>query len=175
MMQRDEALKFLNIMLPMISLNMERDGHLMPVAFMLVSLSPETGERLPQPSLSITPLPWKSQEEKLYMQDQLKLVAQRYEAVLVILATEAWYADGLPPEKVKEADAYVEEHGSLEHFPGVGERIIVRLEYSTTAEFWEANIERVEGHVHVDAFENTVKDLPASILNTGVDNPTLTN
>lgn len=171
---QDGARKFMDIVMPMVSMHLERDGYLLPVAFMLVRRSPETGERLDKLTFTISPLPWRNQAEKLYMTDQIKRVAKTHEAEMVILATEVWYADGLTPEQVKEADAYVRKHGSMEGFPGVKERVLIRLEYGTCAEFWEAPIERVEGHPHVGAFEHT-ESLATAILHTVVDNSRLTN
>ena len=173
--QRDDALKFLETILPMVTLNIENDGFLTPVAFLLVRVSPETGKRLEKPVMSICPLPWKNRAEKLYMQDQLRDVARRLDAELVLLVTEAWYAEGLTPQQQQEAEAHIEEHGSLAGFPNIRERVVARLEYGTGAEFWEAEIERVDKRVRLAPFENTERNQPHAILHFGVDNPHLTN
>lgn len=173
-MNRDQALDFMRPMLPLVAHNIEKDGHLLAVAFLLVQVSPETGQQLSTPRLSITPLPWENQADKRAMMLQLRCVAKRFNACLAMLVTEAWYVEGLEPSEVQEADAYVREHGSLQGYPGVEERVIVRLEYTGGAESWKAKIRRSAEGVRVDPFQYEGEH-PSEILDTGVDNPGLTN
>lgn len=173
-MNREEARQLLNVLLPAISLNFEKDHCLIPVMFMRAWVSPD-GERLSEATLTITPLPWKNKAEQIYMMGRIKALAEQCAAEVVVLVTEAWYAEGLTQEQANQADAHVASTGSLKGFSGVQEKILIRLEWSTGAEFWEAKIEHLEGTVHLLPFEITEKDLPPAILRSRVDNRRFTN
>jgi hypothetical protein len=173
-MNREQALDFMRPMLPAVAHNIEKDGHMLAVAFLLVRVSPETGEPLLAPKMLITPLPWENQADKQAMMLQLRSMAKRFDACLAMLVTEAWYVEGLNDDERKSAEAHIRKYGSLQDFPDVQERIIVHLEHSDGAESWEATIRRSDEGVRVDPFQYE-GELPSVILDRGVDNPTLTN
>jgi hypothetical protein len=168
---KDTAQKFLRIMLPMVALNFERDGHVLPVAFLLTTKDADTGEMLAHPRLAIVPMPWGTTEERLCMLANLHELALRMGTVISLFVCEVWYAEAA--ENLLEVQAHLAQKGSLEGYPGCKERVSALLEYEDQAEVWNAEITRDP---------NTVKDFSQvpdagipCILNKGLDNATLTN
>lgn len=166
------AQKFLRIMLPLVRLNFEREGSVMPVAFLLLAKDMDTGEVLPHPRLAIIPMPWESTEERLGMLARLREVARRFDASISLFVCEVWYAEDAK-EKLGEIQAHVARHGSLEGYPGCKERVSALLEYADQAEVWDAEITR-DPNVLKD-FSQVPDAGIQCILNKGLDNATLTN
>jgi len=129
--------------LKLFRLNFERDGYLVPVAFLWVTKNIETGEEFSEPQLSIVAL---DLDDKDYTFTQLKLLAVDGAAMMSLFATESWKVEA-SKEDAEEVLQYIRRWGSLKEHPNRKEMVIVTVEHrpSNMTQAWEATIERAEG------------------------------
>jgi hypothetical protein len=169
---KDAAQRFLRLMLPMVTLNFERDGHVMPVLFLLMHRDENTGALLEKPNLAIVPMPWTSAEEKLVLFDSARSLARERRASMSLLVCESWYVEDAK-ENIDKIRAHMAEHGTLEGYENCRERVSALLEYADTAEMWHAPISR--NPTSLGEFQIDSEAGVQCILNKGLDNATLTN
>jgi len=169
---KDTAHRFLRLLLPMVTLNFERDGHVMPVLFLFTHRDENTGALLEKPNMAIVPMPWTNAEEKLAMFDSVRNLARERQASMSLLVCESWYAEDVK-ENITKIRAHVAEHGTLEGYENCRERVSALLEYADTAEVWHAPIDR--NPTSLGKFQIDPEAGVQCILNKGLDNATLTN
>lgn len=118
--------------------NLERDGHLAPVVFVI---------RTDKREIDVVSGSMGSTKEKDYIAEAVRQRARRMQADAICLVTEAW---SLPPEDAPHAQKICEQYGSLSSYPGRIEIVAISIE--TTDGVWmaQAPITRTQGKPSIE-------------------------
>ena len=129
--------------------NFEKDGHLLPVAFLWITCDPFSQTVLAEPAMVVVALDLTDKDEAF---GTLRKMATAGKAVCVIHATEAWKKNltlDVSPQDIQK----MKDEG-LEHEPGRTEAIFVMMEHQASryCQTWEAEILRTGTSVVLQPF-----------------------
>lgn len=139
----DGAQTFVTGVLKFFRENFERDGFLVPVAFLWITKNIETGTPHPEPVLIVVALDFEDKEGSFY---RLKELAVEGGAIVSVFASESRKVEA-PVEEQDAVLQYMSERGTLEGHPACKELLFVTMEHrpSNKTQGWEAVIERSGG------------------------------
>lgn len=161
LMSREGGESFIKGLLESVKLDMEKHGHINPIATLVVTLDLK-GQPLKEGEVHIHHIPlgdsFEKEEKKQEASFLLRFMARRLGAVASVFISEAWVARGdkdLPPEEAKRRmENWISKHGSLKNYPGRGEIVMVSFEHKALApQFWTALILRDEHKTTLGEFE----------------------
>lgn len=120
---------FVEELLPIAKGNLERDGHLVPLAFLIVTKHPKTGADLPSPvPLIVSPDRLANNREKDSFVEAIQRLVVEMKACGVIMIMESWTTpEGWGEEAFKTA---ISKYGSVSNMPDRREAICVTAEHS---------------------------------------------
>lgn len=128
-------------LLPLVKMNMERDGGLVPVAFLFGMVDPQSGQALPEVSMQIIALAGEMSEgAKDDFSEALRSRCRESQAVGVAFVCEAWSLDISASQKDETATAL--RTGRLSGHPDRKEIVIISLENREGKVTWVASVLR---------------------------------
>ena len=119
-------------------------GKITPVAFLMITKNPRTGEKLTQAEPVVLDVrQMMTPERKDLLADTLRAMARESAAVGVLLILECWTLCLRPGAKPEEIQEWLEEHGTLEKHPDCKEAVTLQLEHVALGQkAWNAIITR---------------------------------
>lgn len=127
----EEGVKaFVEMMFPLIKRNIEKDGYLVPVSFVLATKDPRTGKELPTLSpIVVAPETLGSDDDKDFYVSGLKKVIQKSGAVGVVIVQESWTlsAGGVDPTELR---TYLDSGKRIADHPRREEVVMILVEHS---------------------------------------------
>jgi len=146
----EDATKKLRPIMRAVKANIERDGYLHPVAFILSTRNPDTGAFHEGVALSVISVKGDfGQENRDQFTEQVRSFALASGALAVAFISEAW---SLQKTKLSAADKQLLALEGVEGHPDRQEVVVVTLEHLRGFRSWKAPLARVEGDVRLGRF-----------------------
>lgn len=147
---KDGAERWVSWVLKRVAQNLERDGTLKPIAFLIITRNPQTGEVGEPDVVMVVPQHFEDEKDKDAFADVLHTVARRGAAIGYLFASEAWVAVGEANETIEDVFKY----GSLEKHPKSREVVVVGVEHQALGKrMYMGNILRLKKRVRLAGWQ----------------------
>lgn len=123
----------------------EQDGYLDPMAVVLATIDPNTGQKIEPSCCPIVPSRIDNDGERDGFAESIKQVARLTKATAVVMFFEAWMLVEASPDEVSAYRKLKDAGGSMEELQNRVETVAIIAETALTSRFWYARITRREG------------------------------
>lgn len=147
--------------------NFEKDGVIVPAAFVFGTMHPETGRDFPNGFgvIYLTPEMDFNDRGKNVFATMVRYVAEKSKALGLIFITECWTVYYSADKDLREFQEYRDSGESLENHPDRIEQVILSLEHKTGDRAWTCEIMRDQAGV--GKLSDSWKEMPKAIERLG--------